>query len=524
MKRILTITLLFLTVTITTQAQTKVFKEVDEEISSQIKAIVQDGALAGYLVFTQLEKASEDSFNYKITIMDENLNDIGSINFREQKLSLAGVALEQDVICLAYLKSKVLGVEYNNRKDCSNAAFGAKTFIFTQTLSLNGKILNTNSIDAEVLYTPTPIGFGRRSHWAAVGKLQQDIQLRNISQRGFACFYGDEKKNNLVIFNTNGRLGWQRPIKEDAKGFLLMTSGMDVYLLLKQKERMMEGGFELLGFNIRDTAVYPKYILKDHQGNSLKVLAFDNDPATGKPYLSGTIIDPRKGNKFVEARQVASGTYSGVFTIDLNSHKKGGFNEEYSYWADGSQSFMNKKGMILDKDAYLRYRLSFKDYHGNTYFTGSSFVKKPRWGAIIFAVIASPFILPPIVIFANGSASKCKIKDPILLRQDGKGVLSYDHSMPGNKGMAFVSYYPIDFFDKRSFYKVTNADTKTDYIIVDDIKDIVIYNVNQKKVLRTIPHKDRNITTVVYPAKEGHVLVSEYNKKEKYTRFSIEAL
>jgi hypothetical protein len=28
----------------------------------------------------------------------------------------------------------------------------------------------------------------------------------------------------------------------------------------------------------------------------------------------------------------------------------------------------------------------------------------------------------------------------------------------------------------------------------------------------------------VFPAKEGHVLVSEYNKKEKYTRYSIEAL
>jgi hypothetical protein len=71
---------------------------------------------------------------------------------------------------------------------------------------------------------------------------------------------------------------------------------------------------------------------------------------------------------------------------------------------------------------------------------------------------------------------------------------------------------------------VTNADAKMDYIILDDVKDIVIYNVSQKKVMRTIPHKGRNILTFVYPAKEGHVMVSEYNKKEKYTRFSIEAL
>jgi len=41
----------------------------------------------------------------------------------------------------------------------------------------------------------------------AEGKLQQDIPLRNISQ-GAAFFYGDGKKNNLVIL-TPGRLGWQ---------------------------------------------------------------------------------------------------------------------------------------------------------------------------------------------------------------------------------------------------------------------------------------------------------------------------
>jgi len=61
-------------------------------------------------------------------------------------------------------------------------------------------------------------------------------------------------------------------------------------------------------------------------------------------------------------------------------------------------------------------------------------------------------------------------------------------------------------------------------MILDDKKSTIIYNVTQQKTLRTIPHKDGNITTYVYPAKEGHVMISEYNKKEKYTRLSIEAL
>src|SRR5438067_1598987 len=90
-----------------THAQSKVFKEVSDEISSQMKIITQDDALIGYLVFTQLEKANKDSFNYKISIMDENLNDIGSLNFKEENLVLQDVSFEQDILCLAYLKSNI---------------------------------------------------------------------------------------------------------------------------------------------------------------------------------------------------------------------------------------------------------------------------------------------------------------------------------------------------------------------------------------------------------------------------------
>ena len=104
MKKILTAFLLLCSVC-AAQAQTKVFKEVNEDIQSQVKPIYQDNSLVGYVVFTQLEKASADSFNYKITLMDENLNDIGVVNFKEIKLFLYGVTFEQDVLCLAYFKS-----------------------------------------------------------------------------------------------------------------------------------------------------------------------------------------------------------------------------------------------------------------------------------------------------------------------------------------------------------------------------------------------------------------------------------
>src|ERR1700760_2194944 len=79
--------------------QTKVFKEVGEDISTQIKTITQDNALVGYLAFTRLEKADADSFNYRVTIMDENLHDIGTVNFRQENVDLQAVSFEQNVLC-----------------------------------------------------------------------------------------------------------------------------------------------------------------------------------------------------------------------------------------------------------------------------------------------------------------------------------------------------------------------------------------------------------------------------------------
>jgi hypothetical protein len=73
--------------TIVTHAQTKVFKEVGEDIATQIKAITQDNALVGNLAFTRLEKTDVDSLNYRVTVMDENLNDIGTVNFRQRNLT-----------------------------------------------------------------------------------------------------------------------------------------------------------------------------------------------------------------------------------------------------------------------------------------------------------------------------------------------------------------------------------------------------------------------------------------------------
>ena len=522
MKKALTAFLLLLTVCVA-HAQKKVFQEVGEDIQSQVKAIYQDNSLVGYVVFTQLEKASADSFNYKITIMDENLNDIGSIKFREIKLDLQSVAFEQDVLCLGYLKSNFVNKEFKNNKEYHKAFHTAQSYIYTQFLSLDGKILASNTVKADVKpgfdppYGGKPVGQGHLKH---------EIIIKNIAQKGFACLYGEENTSNLLIYNPAGKQIWQKPIPDDVQAFYMLTSHTDVYILEKKKDKMTEGGYELIGFNTADNSLLPRYTLQDKDGDPLKIIAFENDPATGRPYLAGQIINPHHGNSFANINQLSRGTYAGLFCIDINGHKKNEIHETFFNWANGSHlATVSKKGHFTQDGTFCRFEEAFKDYDGNIYFSGSAAVHKMKWVSLGLIAATAPFILPPFIIDYATGVQKGRLQDGMLVRLTPKGALSLENSIPLKatryiRGAAYLS-----FFDYRNYHHLNNTDTKTNYLIVDDaMHNIIIYNVNQKKIARTIPHKDGNIHTTIFPAKEGHFIVSEYNKKDGSTSLSIEAL
>lgn len=496
-------------------AQSKVFREVNSEIASQVRMIRQDNTVMGYLVFTTLEKASEDSFNYRITIMDENLNDIGVVNFREQNLSLHDVSLEQDVLCLAYVKENVSGKRFKKRDDYFKVKENGKGYIFLQFLGLDGKILNTASVPMKL-----EVSNGDMVNYMAIGRLKNSIQLRNIPQFGFAGFYGDKDKRYVLTFKANGEASWRKEVKDAADAFTLLTSPRGVYLLIKKGEEVKEGGFELLSYGVMDSIAYPKYVFKDKSGNSLKVLSFDNDPVTGNPYVSGKVIDSKKGNPNGGVKGLFKGAYSGVFAINFNGLNKNDVQAVYTYWNDGAQSFVDAKGYYGEQKAYLELTHSFRDYQGNTYFTGPSVYKRARWEALL----GTPFIFPLVQYFMM--PYRVKIGDPFLIKQSSKGALSFDNNISTQNFRAMLLEGPISssYNNNKFFYAVTNPGTQTNYLLVDDRKNISIYNVNTKKVSRTIPSKDGNVSTYISPAKEGYIMVAEYNKKEKYTRVSIEAL
>lgn len=520
-KHLLTFALLLSLTASGVHAQTKVFKAVADDMAQEFEAIIQDNKLVGYLMFTQLEKASSDSFNYKLSIMDENLNDIGTVNFREEKLNLKSVSFEQDVLCLAYVQSNFVGKEYKNAKEFRRESDNAKTNMFTQFINLDGKIVATNKIRMEV--KPESQGvYNSNRRVVGNGHLKHGIQLKNIPGKGFACFYGDDARNNLVIFNTAGKQIWQKQIGDDATDFTMLTSGPEVNLLVKLKDDMLEGGYEVLSYNPSDGATYPKFLLKDKKGNALKPLTFDNDPVTGKPFVSGMVIDPVHGNNYSTGKDLRHGPYMGVFSISLNGHTKKDIQASFSYWADGSQSFIDKHGYYMDAHAYANVEHSFRDYQGNTYFAAAAIRRKVAVGCIIGTVLTVPFIYPPF-LFASTGYSRYSTGDVMLLKQEASGKLALVNSIPAAPSSNAIPRVALSAYGP-GYYTVSNSDTHTEYLVVSDQKDINIYNINQKKISRTIPHKEGNSTVNVFPAKEGYIMVYELDLKERTTRLSIESL
>ncbi|WP_298741801.1 DUF6770 family protein [uncultured Chitinophaga sp.] len=523
MKQLLLISILFLVFTNNPFAQTKVFKEVSNGISTEVKPVIQDDNLIGYIAFTELERVNADSFRYRVTIMDENLNDIGVLNFTELKLDLEAVAFEQDVLCLAYLKSNFIGYGDKKRRDRKAQAANGYVSVFTQFVSLDGNIINSNTVKVNIKVLDV---YARSWDHTSIGDggLKHVVRLRNMTGKGFVCFYGDESKNYLTVYSPEGKDIWHKDFMQAADKFFILPSQHDIYLLYKKTEKLQEGGYWLMGYNVDNNDAFAKFNLSDNKGRPFSVHTFENDAVTGRPYIAGVVLHPRRGNATLTVKQLAKGPYIGVFTVRTKGPGTSKMEKVVSDWSAGTQAAFSAKGRYQATRSYIMFEPVFKDYQGNTYFAGTSYIRKPKWGAITASVITLPLVIPPLWILSMGGTQKTRQGDALLFKQNEKGALTYVNAIPTYHGRYYPCRLPIYLYDLNAYYTVTNSETKTNYLVVSDKNNVHIYNVNQQKVIRTIPRKDGNVVTTIYPAKEGHIMVSEYNKQDRSRKVSIESL
>ena len=204
---------------------------------------------------------------------------------------------------------------------------------------------------------------------------------------------------------------------------------------------------------------------------------------------------------------------------------KNGMQEKYVYWSDGSlQPNINTLGYTPSNKSYNVFTTAYRDYQGNTYFVSNALHKKARIGGIISSVVLAPTIIVPYMQAFLGfnhyyfhNTNIFKLTPNGALTQDNEIAMKSTTKGPGKGDMGYLAVY-------RSNYYLTNDESKNTYIVASDEKNTQIYDTEKQKVIRTVPYSKDGANILVGPAKEGHIMVIEKNKKEKYTRLSIERL
>lgn len=499
-------------------AQSKVFREVAGEISSDFEPIVQDNSLIGYLMFTKLEAVSKDSFNYKISIMDENLNDIGVVNFRQSQLLLKSVTFEQDVIMLLYRKEDTkTKTETYGRRGQQRDVKETQDSAFVQFINLEGKILKTESSKITVsrnwVYTKYSSYLNIEAPY---------MQIANLPQKGFAFLCIEKDKQTIVAYNPKGERVWTKAPPKGADDYYMIANVKSIYLLTYKQpmsKRGTKGTYEVHSINANDGKSSDNYELKDKEGSYFRVLDFQIDKATNNPVLSGMIHVGSE--RFMNAKREFKSYYKGVFTVSFNGTSKGDTKPVFSYWSNGSNSEISQKGKLIKENKFISIQEAVSDYEGNKYFVGSLVKRKARPFAIVGGILLLPVPLADLAV-PFLTYTKLVSNEVTILKLNSKGVLQNIANIDAKK----VKYDPYEASlnggGKRLFFSVYNAVSKSSYLVISDADNTYLYNLKDQKVAKTIPRSNGESVVTVIPAKEGSIMISEINRKEKYSKLSIE--
>jgi len=511
-------TLLFLLLGIhTLKAQSRIFNQVAEGVSTTTKTIFQDNAVVGYVAFTKLEKASKDSFSYKLTIMDENLNNIGEQTMKDVNLSLASAGFESDVLCLSFFSSSVEDENFTTKKQMRNARDNAKNTINNKFMTLEGKVIKTQIIEVDANMSV----YGLRNNLSISSQIATNGTVKNVANKGFAFMYADNNKGEVMLYDTKGELVWQKTMTKYPINIML-TNSKGVYVLSKTDQYNSVGNYVLNNYMIEDGKATGEMPIYTDRGVTLSVLNFELNPHTNNPYIAGYMVKEKFNNPVYSSfSKLKKGRIKGVYSYTINGTGKKDVVKNYSFYSDLSDTY-DKKGKKLDTKYYTIYDDASQDAEGNMHFAGDYIKRKTRIGGTVTSVLFAPLILPPLIYLMKGSG-KYRSEEGVVVKQSTKGVLTEERVLETKKSRYYFSKLPYSGATN-SYYSIYDPNSKSDYLIYSDGKNNNLYNITTKKAGRKIPIKDGKNYQTIAPAKEGHILVIENNYSEKYTKLSIEPI
>ena len=502
-----TLTLLSLLFSFGVFAQSKVFDNVIEiEVQSTVE-ITNNKQIVGYAFFYKIDKLKKTAL-YRLSILDENLKEIGSNEFEGAKdLILKKAAYESNQILLSfYDKEKKDGYER-----------------FLKIFDLKGK--ETGNIP----YNPESVKKGMFG--AAMAAQMETIYegTENIEGKGFVSVYQSKAKTggvDIQMIGLDGKLKWEQSITAE-KG-----DRSDLYLLSTTPNTLLFFQMDRSGVMDRDAAIF-LVGLSTENGKQLFKKSLDIKGLSYEPMLIKTSTDGKlkiistmsdEGNKFATAKPIG-------FSIGELNDQTGDIKtiKDFNYLNDLG-TLLDMKNESKSEDGYIKAHNICMMQDGSMVVVGEFFRKTVSALGTAFKIMNS----------GNGSASQATIENMFLLRIDNNlkpkalEIIEKDKervSLPTD-GIPIGLVSRLLTYQHSFGYMYTDEglDGKKKTILArgsfgEDKYGTIALTFNEKKGFtqkRFDFEREKKVSYFISRGKPGYVMISKYNAKEKTMSVNLE--
>ena len=505
MKKITTIALLVLfALNGIAQSAAKVFDEVKTVTVRNVGVIKKNNVIKGYFSFYEYDKVDRKTVLYKLNIMDENLNLLGTKDIEGPKSwELVSSGFDGDNFCFKLYDPK------------------AKSFLL--------KVYNQDA--KEVVTSELEINYGLSSQKYKMYSQMENPEVNIIPNNGFVNYRFNDNNDGFFISYVNGttKKKWDMTYESSGSYKIMIPSflGGNDKMLLTFVTRVNKGMFT----SSTENSLYAQNI-----GNGSKIFEIPT-------LINGKNVVPTNvsfdGEKIMivglnyATNNISTSTPDGLAFIELD--KKGKLmHSNFKTFAESLGKYFPMDNGKMAGDYYFFIHGIERTNKNTNLIIGEKFKKQTNKGGMALTMLNQ----------GHGGFVKLELENMLIMEVDLDGNVLQAKEIPKAKGYTptFPSY--SGFFPSYMLANVASLWGWMDYMYTlknDDNSEISVSYLDYEKLgddsdadgkkthnFGQIKFKDEKISndkvaikndkasfTHLYPAKSGRVLQMSYFKKEK---------
>ncbi len=523
MKNLVFLTLVLFSLLLPTQsiAQTKTFSNVLSMSLRNSGPILDNNEVKGYYFFYKQDKVDRKTNAYSLRILDQNLEPVGKKKIVDSKhIYLMEGTFNGESIMLKFFNTKTREITYRNYGTTAKLQSKETLALSKREMNMNAQIARSGQMGQDAT-KPTTL-------FAIPGKGFIDYIARKDKKVGFdICFMPSNEGSKKWTFSTD----YANSKMNEFGGYLFSNDEILLSGNTKRKKIISTKGVDyfIMANDLKTGEKLWEKPLSDDKFELALMNTYDAG-GEGQVVLSGSYF--KKGANTIKAKSL------GLFSIVMNLKDGSIVKKNFISWVKDAGKFLdiNDKGKIKSI-GYIYFHKFIKTADGRIFGIGEQYKKAASTAGIIGAALGGGGV----------SVVKMNIQDFYIFEFNNDFSLKDIKVFPkGKSGVELPSGF--EFLSSSTIAMVLKSWGSFDYYFTQQEDDGEVmhicyldYDRSQKKAEReyfgTITYVDGEFTSDkivlkkkkktsinVLPAKPGHVLIMEYNRKEKTMTSRLEAI